>query len=120
MRVIKRVSLQSAGDDTHIFTVPLDAIKIRQATAGNKPTKLADFNGLDLLMKPSGSRLWRYKYRIAGKENLFVIGECRSVSLQGARAECDGARELVNKGLHPSHARRKSYRPVSTKAKRLF
>ncbi|VWD17678.1 integrase [Burkholderia lata] len=105
MRVIKRVSLQSAGDDTHFFTVSLDAIKIRQATAGDKPTKLADFNGLDLLIKPSGSRLWQYKYRIAGKENLFAIGECRSISLQGARAARDGARELVKKGLHPSHAR---------------
>ncbi|WP_321809177.1 MULTISPECIES: tyrosine-type recombinase/integrase [unclassified Burkholderia] len=85
--------------------MPLTDIKIRQAKAGNKPTKLTDGNGLYLLVKPSGSKLWRYKYRIAGKENLFAIGEYPTVSLQDARAARDDARELVKKGLHPSHMR---------------
>ncbi|MDN7586946.1 tyrosine-type recombinase/integrase [Burkholderia seminalis] len=85
--------------------MPLTDIKIRQAKAGNKPTKLTDGNGLYLLVKPSGSKLWRYKYRIAGKENLFAIGEYPTISLQDARAARDDARELVKKGLHPSHAR---------------
>ncbi|MEK2601956.1 Arm DNA-binding domain-containing protein [Burkholderia arboris] len=39
--------------------MPLTDIKIRQAKAGNKPTKLTDGNGLYLLVKPSGSKLWR-------------------------------------------------------------
>ncbi|WP_254607972.1 tyrosine-type recombinase/integrase [Burkholderia lata] len=85
--------------------MPCTDIKIRQAKAGNKPTKLTGGNGLYLLVKPSGSRLWRYKYRIAGKENLFAIGEYPTISLQDARAARDGARELFKKGLHPSHAR---------------
>ncbi|WP_371141694.1 tyrosine-type recombinase/integrase [Burkholderia cepacia] len=85
--------------------MPLTDIKIRQAKAGDKPTKLTDGNGLYLLVKPSGSKLWRYKYRIAGKENLFAIGEYPTISLQDARAARDDARELVKKGLHPSHAR---------------
>ncbi|MBR8210316.1 tyrosine-type recombinase/integrase [Burkholderia cenocepacia] len=85
--------------------MPLTDIKIRQAKAGNKPTKLTDGNGLYLLVKPSGSKLWRYRYRIAGKENLFAIGEYPTISLQDARAARDDARELVKKGLHPSHAR---------------
>ncbi len=57
------------------------------------------------LVNPPGSKLWRDKYRMAGRENLFVVGECRSISLQDARAECDGPREFVKKGLHPSHER---------------
>lgn len=85
--------------------MPLTDIKIRQAKVGDKPTKLTDGNGLYLLVKPSGSKLWRYKYRIAGKENVFAIGEYPTISLQGARAARDDARELVKKGLHPSHAR---------------
>ncbi|OXJ17448.1 recombinase [Burkholderia sp. HI2500] len=44
------------------MTVPHDAIKFRPAKADDKPTKLADFDGLDLLVHPSGSRLWRYTY----------------------------------------------------------
>jgi len=103
--VQKGVSFRPSRDDTPFFTVPLTDIKIRQAKAGNKPTKLTDGNGLYLLVKPSGSKLWRYKYRIAGKENLFAIGEYPTVTLQDARAARDDARELVKKGLHPSHAR---------------
>jgi len=104
-RVRKRASLQASIDDTRYFTVPLTDVKIRQAKAGDKPTKLTDANGLHLLVKPSGSKLWRYKYRIAGKENLFAIGEYPTISLQDARTARDDARELVKKGLHPSHAR---------------
>ena len=48
----------------------LTDIKIRQAKAIEKPLKLADANGLYLEVKPSGAKLWRYRYRIAGKENL--------------------------------------------------
>lgn len=82
MRVMKRVSFRSPDDDTGFVTVPLDDNKIRQAKADDKPTKLAGFNGLDLSVNPSGSRLRRDKYRMAGKENLFAIGEYRSISLQ--------------------------------------
>ncbi|UEP46936.1 Arm DNA-binding domain-containing protein [Burkholderia ambifaria] len=57
------------------FTVPRTDVKIRQAKAGNKPTKITDGNGLYLEVRPSDSMLWRYRYRIAGKENLFAIDE---------------------------------------------
>ncbi|MGY4725160.1 Arm DNA-binding domain-containing protein [Burkholderia pyrrocinia] len=78
---------------------------MRQAKAGNKPTKLTDGNGLYLEVRPSGPKLWRYGYRIAGKENGFAIGEYPTVSLQTARVARDEARALVKKELHPSHAR---------------
>lgn len=56
--------------------MPLTDIKIRQAKPADKSIKLADTAGLYLEVKPSGSKLWRYRYRIAGRENLFAIGEC--------------------------------------------
>ena len=102
--VQKGVSFRQSRVDTPFFTL-LSDVKIRQAKAGNKPTKLTDGNGLYLLVEPTGSKLWRYKYRIAGKENLFAIGEYPTISLQGARTARDDARELVTKGLHPPHAR---------------
>ncbi len=48
---------------------------IEAAKAGEKPQKLTDRNGLCLEVRPSGSKLWRYRYRIDGKENVFAIGE---------------------------------------------
>jgi hypothetical protein len=67
--------------------------------------KLTDGNGLYLEVKPNGSKLWRYRYRTAGKENLFAVGEYPAISLQDARKARDDARELLKQGIHPSHAR---------------
>lgn len=85
--------------------MPLTDVKIRQSKATDKVLKLTDGNGLYLEVKPNGSKLWRYRYKIAGKENLFAIGEYPAISLQDARNARDDARELVKQGIHPSHAR---------------
>lgn len=79
---------------------------IRTAKPSQKAYKLVDGHGLFLLVKPNGSRLWRYRYRIGGKENLFAIGEYPGVSLKTARDERSRARELVKQGVHPSRQRR--------------
>jgi len=48
--------------------------QIKATAAGEKPTKLADGQGLFLLINPNNSRYWRLKYRIAGKEKLLSLG----------------------------------------------
>lgn len=53
----------------------LTTSEIEAAKAGDKPQKLTDEKGLYLEVRPSGSKLWRYRYRINGKENVFAIGE---------------------------------------------
>ncbi len=86
--------------------MPLTDVKIRQAKATDKPLKLTDSHGLYLEIKPNGSKLWRYRYRIAGKENLFALGEYPAVGLSDARKVRDDARDFVKGGQHPSHIRR--------------
>ena len=86
--------------------MPLTDARIRTTKPGVKPVKLADGGGLYLEMRPSGKKLWRYRYRIADKENLFAIGEYPEISLAEARAEHDKARSLVKQGVHPSHNRK--------------
>ena len=61
--------------------------------------------GLFLLVKPTGGKLWRWKYRLQGKENLFAIGGFPQVSLADARAAREKARALVKQGIHPAHER---------------
>ena len=85
--------------------MPLTDIKIRQAKATDKAVKLADTAGLYLEVKPNSSKLWRYRYRIAGRENLFAIGEYPQVSLADAGKARDEARELIKQGRHRAHAR---------------
>ncbi|MDN7182593.1 integrase arm-type DNA-binding domain-containing protein [Caballeronia sp. SEWSISQ10-4 2] len=86
--------------------MPLTDVKIRQAKASTKPIKITDANGLYIEVKPNGSKLWRYRHELNGKENVFAVGEYPEVSLKAVRAARDSARALVKKGIHPSHAQR--------------
>jgi integrase len=85
--------------------------KIRSTKTAGTPIKLADAGGLYLEIRPSGARLWRYRYRVARKENVFAIGEyfndkrAGHISLDAARRERDKARILVKQGVHPAHQR---------------
>ena len=86
--------------------MPLTDIQIRQAKPGEKPRKLSDERGLFIEIRPTGAKLWRYRYKIEGKENVFALGEYPEMGLADARAERDKARALVKQGRHPSHVRR--------------
>lgn len=85
--------------------VALTDARIRTTKPGPKPIRLPDGAGLYLEVRPTGAKLWRYRYRIAGKENLFAVGEYPEVSLAEARSERDKARALAKQGIHPSHHR---------------
>lgn len=78
----------------------------KNTRAADTVVKVTDSNGLYLEVRPNGRKAWRYRYRIAGKENLFAIGDYPSVTLKEARTARDEARALVKKGIHPSHQRR--------------
>ena len=84
----------------------LTDLKVRSAKSTDRDWKLSDGGGLFLLVKPTGGKLWRWKYRLQGKENLFAIGGFPQVSLAEARAAREKARALVKQGIHPSHERR--------------
>ena len=75
---------------------------IRNAKPGPKPIKLGDEKGLFLLLQPTGGKLWRLKYRIAGKEKKLGLGRYPDVSLKQARARCDQARTMIANGIDPS------------------
>ncbi|WP_170359532.1 tyrosine-type recombinase/integrase [Ruegeria arenilitoris] len=80
----------------------LSDAKIRALKPKDKPFKTADFDGLFLLTKPNGSKLWRFKYRWLGKEKLLALGKYPDVSLKQARAKRDEARSLLADNQDPS------------------
>jgi hypothetical protein len=51
---------------------------------------------------PGGSKLWRWKYRLLGKENRFALGSYPDLSLKEAPDATDAARKLAKQGIHPS------------------
>lgn len=88
--------------------MPLTDLKIRTTKATDKPVRLADSGGLMIEIRPNGSKLWRYRYRIAGKASMFAIGDYPTVSLQEARKARDNARDLVKQGINPSQHRQEN------------
>ena len=74
---------------------------IRAAKPEDKPTKHYDTGGLYLLVQPSGGKLWRLKYRYAGKERKLSIGKYPDVGLKEARRRRDEARALIANGVDP-------------------
>ncbi len=92
----------------------LTAKQVESAKTKGKDVKLFDGGGLFLLVKKSGGRWWRLKYRITGKEKLLSLGTYPEVKLADARQKRDEARKLLRDGIDPSAHRQ------STKAARQF
>lgn len=67
-----------------------------------KDYKRSDEKGLYLLVKKNGSKLWRFKYRVHGREKTLAIGVYPDVSLAKARGAREDARKLLADGGDPS------------------
>ena len=55
---------------------------IRNAKALEKQFRMADDKGLTLLIKPSGGKYWRFRYRFGGKEKEISFGVYPEVPLK--------------------------------------
>lgn len=80
--------------------------KIRAAKPTDKAYKLTDGAGMFLLVHPNGSRYWRLRYRILGKEKTLALGVYPEVSLSEARTKRDEARKLISEGVDPCEQKR--------------
>ncbi len=52
----------------------LTALEVRNAKATGKPCKLPDGHGLYLHVALSGTKTWRYRFRVNRKESTFTLG----------------------------------------------
>lgn len=84
----------------------LNARQVDTARPKEKPYKLSDGGGLYLLVNPNGSRYWRMKYRVSGKEKLLALGVYPEVTLADARAKRDEAKRGIAGGIDPNEAKR--------------
>ena len=99
--------------------MPLTDTAIRNAQPRKAQYKLSDAAGLYLLVTPSGSKWWRLKYRIGGKEKLLSLGVFDEVSLAKARKRRDAARELAD-GIDRSAQRKVEKREAALRDANSF
>lgn len=89
-------------------TTPLTDTQIKQAKPEfDKTLKLADGEGLQLLVKPSGSKIWHLRYTnpLTKSKTTISFGSYPSVSLANARTLRKEARELLAQGIDPKKHR---------------
>jgi len=79
----------------------LTHVQIAAAKPGEKPYTLTDMDGLYLLVKTNGSKLWSFRYRYLTRQKTLHCGQWPAVSLADARARRDEARRQVAAGLDP-------------------
>ena len=98
----------------------LSDASIRSAKVGEKPYKLHDGGGLLLIVRPSGGKLWRLKYRYLGKEQQLTIGSYPQVSLKDARERRDEARKAIAAGINPAFEKKRAAIAAKVSAANTF
>ncbi len=96
------------------------ALAIQNAKPRDKPYILTDSTGLHLLIKPSGTKLWRLRYRFGGKQNMLSLGSYPDVSLAMARTKRDEARRLIAEGKDPSQHKKDEKLKAAVAARNTF
>lgn len=86
--------------------MPLSDTTIRTAKPKEKLYRLTDANGLCLEVTPSGSKLWRYRYRFNGGAKMLALGAYPAVTLLKARQMRDESRQLLIDGVDPSEQKK--------------
>ena len=90
--------------------MPLNDRQIKAAKPSDtgKKTKLFDGGGLYLEVTPAGGKIFRLKYRFAGKEKTLTIGKYPAFSLVEARQAAENARRMIAQGQDPSKAKQEA------------
>ena len=86
----------------------LTEIKIKNLKPKNKPFKIFDGQGLYILIEVNGSKKWRLKYKINGKEKLAALGIYLLIGLKEARLAAGALRLEIAQGIDPSAQKRKT------------
>jgi integrase len=94
--------------------------RIRNTKPTGKLQKLTDSRGLYLEVSATGSRLWRYRFRIDGKENTLALGRYPDMSLRDAREARDGALKLISAGINPALDRKQAKQAKAASNRNTF
>lgn len=98
----------------------LTDVEIKKSKPAPKPYKRFDGGGLYVLINPSGSKLWRLKYRFDGREKLLAYGSYPLVPLKDARAWRDKAKRLLLDGIDPGAHQRSAKNEARAAAANTF
>ena len=97
----------------------LSDTKIRNAKPADKEYTLADGQGLSVVVRHNGTKLWLYRYRFGGKRKNMSFGTFPGVGLRAAREKRHNAEKLLDQEQDPA-AVREAKRKDDEKKKHTF
>jgi len=97
----------------------LSDTKIRNATQADKEYAIADGQGLSVVVRPNGTKLWLFRYRFGGKRKNMSFGTFPGVGLKAARDKRHDAEKLLDQGQDPAVVR-EAKRQEDEKLKHTF
>ena len=80
---------------------PLSDTKIRKSKPEEKDYKLSDGQGLYIVIKSNGTKMWRFDFTFLGKRKSMSFGIYDEVSLKEARQKREKARKNIERGINP-------------------
>jgi integrase len=80
--------------------------KLRNLKPSEKAYQEADEGGLFVEVMPGGAKVWRLRYRLAGKQEKVTLGGYPTYSLAEARTWRDDCKALAGRGLSPMALKR--------------
>lgn len=93
---------------------------LKNIKPNNKTLKIFDGGGLYIEVTKSGSKLWRLKYRFAGKEKRLALGSYPFISLKDARARREEAKKLLDQNIDPAIAKQEIKHQMSIDGENTF
>ncbi|MFP3566663.1 tyrosine-type recombinase/integrase [Paraburkholderia sp. SIMBA_030] len=86
-----------------------------------KPYKLTDRDSMYLYVSITGTKTWKFDYRLDGKACTYTLGRFPDLSLHDARELRGNAAKLVGAGIHPkAHERRLQQETIAHRKNTLW
>ena len=86
----------------------LSNTKIKNLKPAEKMFRILDSERLYIEVRPSGKKIWRFKYSFESKETSMSLGEYPLISLKEARERRQLQQKYLSQGLNPVAEKRKS------------
>lgn len=92
-------------------------IQLKNAKPKEKNYTIKVDRGLSLLVKSSGSKLWRFRYSYFGKRCLISVGQYPQVTMRQARDKLQEYLDMLSDGINPSTHKKEELEEKRTEKK---
>lgn len=102
------------------IVAPLNDTQIKNAKPKDKDYTLTDGDGLALLVKVCGSKLWRFRYTFEGTRYMTSFGEYPITGLSDAREKRSVYQKDIANGINPNQAKKQGLQAKKAELKSQF